>query len=102
MKKVLGVYQSGEGEFVDKNTGQLITYDSIMIWYVTDEIPANISDRVNGSIAYCEKLKRKEVRLLNSPSGDWFDLVGAEVEFLYSKDKDGNPKISGVFVQEIP
>lgn len=63
MKKVLGVYQSGEGEFVDKKTGQLVTYDSIMIWYVTDEIPANISDRVNGSIAYCEKLKRKEVRL---------------------------------------
>ena len=100
MKRIVGVYQTGEGQFLDKAKGEMVKYDNIIIWYETDEIPPNMFEHTEGMITYSEKFKRKDVKLLGLNTNDWFELLGREIEFGYSKDKEGKPVISIVFVQD--
>lgn len=101
MKKIIGVYQSGAGEFKDDD-GKLVKFDSIILWYETDEIPGSMDGKFAGVLPHKEKFKRSDVQTFGVPFDDWFELVGAEVEFFYMKDKEDNLKINGVFVQSMP
>lgn len=101
MKKVIGVYQSGAEEFTDEKSGKVISYDNIELWYVSDEIPSNLQGKFVGELPHREKLKRSEIQTMGVPFEDWFELVGAEIEFFYMKDKNEQLKVYGVFVQNM-
>ena len=100
MKKVIGVYQSGADSFTDK-AGKEIAYDNIELWYTSDEIPSSMDGKFVGELPHHEKIKRDDVQTFGVPFADWFDLVGAEIEFFYTKDKKEQMKVYGVFVQSI-
>lgn len=100
MKRIVGVYQSGAGEFKD-DEGKLVKYDSIILWYESDEVPENMKGKFAGVLPHKERFKRSDVQTFGVPFDDWYDLVGAEVEFLYMRDKEDQLKINGVLVQSM-
>ena len=94
MNKVVGVYQTGAKTQVIN--GSAVSYDNIILYIVTDEIPDNMIEGFNGSFVRDVKLKRSVARLVGA--NNWSDLVGQDVEFGVSITAKG-VQINRVFVQ---
>lgn len=98
--KVVGV-ESRKGEFTDKETGQLVPYDNVIIHAINvDTSPFQKIGMIAGTRVCDVKVKNKFEELVyvgDNPVSTWRDLVGCTVDL--GQDSEG--KILGFAVVSI-
>ena len=97
MNKVVGVYETGARTQVIN--GSAISYDNIVLFVVTDEIPENMIEGMQGSYVREVKIKRSVVHLIGC--ANWSDLIGKKIEYGVTYTSKGY-QINRVFVQDTP
>lgn len=98
--KVVGV-ESRKGEFTDKETGQLVPYDNVIVHAINvDTSPFQKIGMIGGSRVCDVKVKNKFEELVyvgEQPVSNWRDLIGCTVDL--GQDSEG--KILGFAVVSI-
>ena len=90
--KVVGI-ESHNGTFTDKETGQVVAYDNVIIHGLNVDPSLLFKIGMIGGSRVCEvKVKNEFDKLVyvgEYPLSNWRDLIGCTVD--YGQDTDGKP-----------
>lgn len=95
MKKIVGFNRS-KGTFIDKKTGEFITYDNINLYLIST---SNSDSTLHGYLSSSEKVKYEVAeKVLGLPEKDWDKLINKPVQLEYTSGRF--PKLESVVISE--
>ena len=100
MKTVVGIYAPGVQSFKDENTGKWVDYDTVIMSYISDEIPENLVGVYHGVRAFEKRMSGLKVKLVGADN--WNDILGCEIVIDKVENLKGKEEINRVIVVGAP
>lgn len=87
MIECIGIHEK-KGTFVPDGKKEEVSFDNIMVYYVTDDNPEIMG-------FYGVELKVQRARVKNINFEDWSEIVGKQIDFVYNIFS-GTPRLTGI------